>query len=147
MLGVTRLIDLLGDEECLLVLVGRGEDQSGELVGHALLADEEGRQAEEHLLAQALGHGIPVAPVGAQVDLVRDPVLALPQPVELERSHELDLAEPRRVAQRGDIALHGQIKQTRHAPLLAWKEAESNARSSGRRPVDASQHAERAGTP
>ncbi len=41
-LGVTGLIDLLGEQESLLVLVRGRHHQSAELAGHALLADEEG---------------------------------------------------------------------------------------------------------
>ena len=40
-LGVARLVDLLGGEERLLALRLVGGDQAGELRRHALLADEE----------------------------------------------------------------------------------------------------------
>ena len=53
-LRVTGLVDLLGEQERLLVLVLRREHETRELVGDALLPDEERGQAPRHLLAQIL---------------------------------------------------------------------------------------------
>ena len=61
MLGVAGLVDLLGEQEGFLVLVLGGEHEAGELAGDALLADEEGRQAEQHLVAQLLQASPPIA--------------------------------------------------------------------------------------
>ena len=44
-LGVACLIDLLGEQERLLVLVLGGEHESRELARHALFTDEECRQS------------------------------------------------------------------------------------------------------
>ena len=63
MLSVARLVDLLSEQEGLLVLVLGGEHEAGELVGHALLADEERRQPPQHLLAELVRHRLPVAAV------------------------------------------------------------------------------------
>ena len=52
MLGVARLVDLLGEQERLLVLVLGRQHEPRELAGDPLLADEERRQPAQHLLAQ-----------------------------------------------------------------------------------------------
>ena len=89
-LGVAGLVDLLGREERLLVLVVVGHDEARELRRHALLPDEEARQAPCDLVAHDGVHRLPVAAVLGEVDLVGAPVLALPQPVELAGRHERD---------------------------------------------------------
>ncbi len=117
-LGVAGLVDLLGEQERLLVLVLGRQHEARELVGDALLADEERRQPVHHLLALVLVQRLPVAPIGVEVDLVRRPVLALPQPVELERRHQLDLRQLGLVADRRHVALNGEVQQARHRVFL-----------------------------
>ena len=70
MLGVACLVDLLGEQERLLVLVLRREYQAGELARHPFFPHEERRQTPQHLLAQILRQSLPVTPVLGKVDLV-----------------------------------------------------------------------------
>ena len=81
---VARLVGDLGAEEDAHLLVGRGAHHRPELVGDALLADEERRQAVHALEALLLGDAlVPVDPVLREVEVLRAPLLALPQLVEL----------------------------------------------------------------
>ena len=73
--------------------VGRRAHHRPELLGHALLADEEGRQPVHPRLA-LLGVDalVPVDAVLGEVEVLRAPLLALPQQVELAVAQELRLA-------------------------------------------------------
>ena len=77
-LRVAGLVDLLGREERLLVLVVVGHDEPGELRRHALLPDEEAGQAPRDLVAHDRVHGLPVAAVLGEVDLVGAPSSGAP---------------------------------------------------------------------
>ena len=111
MLGVARLVDLLGGEERLLALVLVGRDQPGELGGDPLLADEERGQIPGHIAALLIGEAGPVLLVLGEVDRLGHPVLLLPQLVELLGVHQLDGGELGLVGDRADVALLGQIEE------------------------------------
>ena len=114
-LHVARLVDLLGREEGLLLLVLVGHDEAGELGGHPLLADEERAEPPEVLLLVLVGELGPLLLVALEVDRLRLPLLALPQLVELLRLHQLERAvEVRVVRDRGDVALAGQVEKRGH---------------------------------
>ena len=101
---VARLVGDLRAQEQPHVLVGRGAHHRAELGGDALLADEERRQAvhalEALLVVEAL---VPVLAVPGEVEVLRRPLLALPELVELAVGQQVRLAavgrgEQRRVA-------------------------------------------------
>ena len=118
-LHVARLVDLLGREEGLLLLVLVGHHEAGELGGHALLADEERAEPPEVLLPVVVGQLGPVLLVALEVDRLRLPVLALPQLVQLLRVHQLE--RPVQVGVVGDgrdVALAGEIEEGGHAAIL-----------------------------
>ena len=81
---VARLVGDLRAQEQPHVLLRRGAHHRAELGGDALLADEERRQAV-HALEALLGVDalVPVDPVLREVDVLRRPLLALPERVEL----------------------------------------------------------------
>jgi hypothetical protein len=107
---VARLVDLLGREEGLLLLVLVGHHEARELRGHALLPDEERTEPPEVLLLRLLGQRGPLLLVALEVDRLRLPLLALPLLVELLRVHQLERAvEVGVVADRRDIALGGEV--------------------------------------
>jgi hypothetical protein len=92
-LDVARLVGDLGAEEDALLLGGRGAHHWAELLGHALLADEERRQAVHALVALLLRDAlVPVDPVLGEVDVLHAPLLALPEVVELGVGEEVGLA-------------------------------------------------------
>ena len=104
-LHVARLVDLLGREERLLLLVLVGHDEARELGRDALLADEERGEPPEALLL-LLVERRPVLVVVLEVDRLRVPVLALPQLVELLRVHQLERRpELPVVGDRAEVAL------------------------------------------
>ena len=81
--GVAGLVDLLGGEEVLLLLLRGGVDVGGEAVGDRVLAVEEHRVDPERRLALDLGQGLPALLVLAEVDVVGLPVPLLPALVEV----------------------------------------------------------------
>ncbi len=85
-LGVARLVDLLGRQERLLALALVGADEAAELRRDALLPDEEGRQEPDDVVLVLIREGGPVLAVLGEVDRVGLPRLALPQLVELLRA-------------------------------------------------------------
>src|SRR6185503_17003563 len=114
-LHVPRLVDLLRGEERLLLLILVGHDEPGELRRYALLADEERREPPQAFLAIGLGELRPVVRVLAQVDLLRGPLLALPELVELLRLHELDVAaELSLVGDRARVDLLRELEERGH---------------------------------
>ena len=118
-LHVPRLVDLLGGEKRLLLLVLVGHDEPGELRGHPLLSHEERREAPEMLLPLLLRQRRPLLLVSLQVDRLRLPLLALPELVELLRGHELEGAvEIRVVADGCDVALRREIQKRGHGATL-----------------------------
>jgi hypothetical protein len=90
---VPRLVGDLGAEEQPHLLVRRRAHHRPELGGHALLADEERGQAvhalEPLLLRDPL---VPVDPVLGEVEILRRPLLALPQLVQLAIREQVRLA-------------------------------------------------------
>ncbi len=116
-LHVPRLVHLLGGEVAGLRLALVGHHETGELSGHALLPDEEGRQAPDELLARLGTEPRIVLGVAAQVDRVRGPVLALPQLVELLRVHEPQGAGLLLGAKGSRIALLRELLERRHRYL------------------------------
>ena len=64
----------------------RGAHHRAELLGHLLLADEERRQPVHALEALLVRESVPVLAVHREVELLRQPLLALPQLVELRGS-------------------------------------------------------------
>jgi hypothetical protein len=114
---VASLVDLLGGEEGLLLLVLVGHDEAGELGGHALLADEEGAEPPEVLFLLLLAQLGPLLLVALEVDGLRLPLLALPQLVQLLRVHELERpVQVRVVGDGGDVTLAGQVEKGGHGP-------------------------------
>ena len=99
---VARLVGDLRAQEDAHVLVGDRAHHRPELGRHALLADEERRQPV-HALEALLGVDalVPVDAVLGEVDVLRRPVLALPQLVELLVAEQLRLAAVGRGEQRG----------------------------------------------
>ena len=108
-LGVARLVDLLGGQEGLFALTLVGHHETRELRGHALLADEERGQVPRHLLAQLAVQARPVLLVLGEVDRVRLPVLALPQLIQLLRRHQRDGRQLGLVGDGADVTLTGEI--------------------------------------
>src|SRR6185503_1048240 len=90
---VAGLVGDLGGEEDPLLRGGSGPHDRPKLVGDALLADEEGREAV-HALEPLLGLDplVPVDPVAAEVEVLGRPLLPLPKLVELRVVEELRLA-------------------------------------------------------
>jgi hypothetical protein len=121
--------DLRAEEEPHL-LVGRRAHHRAELGGHALLADEERREPvhalEALLLADPL---VPVDPVLREVEILRRPLLALPQLVELAVGQQVRLAtvgrgEQRRVARGLEVRpLRAVAHAGERTPLLAGRPA------------------------
>jgi hypothetical protein len=82
--GVTRLVDLLGGEEVLLLLARGGVDVGGEVVGDGVLAPEEQAVVPQRGGALELGEVLaPLARVLGEVELRRRPVAALPARVQV----------------------------------------------------------------
>ena len=90
---VARLVGDLRAEEDPHLLVGRGAHDRPELGGDALLADEEraepAQALEALLIVEAL---VPVDAVLREVEVLRGPLLALPQLVELAVAEQLEAA-------------------------------------------------------
>src|SRR5688572_26685406 len=98
---VARLVGDLGAEKDAHLLGGRRAHHRPELLGHLLLADEEGAQAVHPLEALLLRDPlVPVDPVLREVDVLGRPLLALPQVVELRVVEEIHLAAVRRLHDR-----------------------------------------------
>ena len=83
--------DLRAEEDFLVLGLGGAHDRP-QLLGHFLLADEEGGEPvhalEALLLADPL---VPVLAVAAEVELLGLPLLALPEQVELLVGEQLDV--------------------------------------------------------
>src|SRR5439155_22551767 len=101
------------------VLARGGGHHRSQLFGDALLADEEGREPVHPLAALVGSESLPVLAVAREVELLREPLLPLPQLVELLVVEELDLAPVGRLEQRRVGALGEEL-------------AELNTRSQGR---------------
>jgi hypothetical protein len=101
---VARLVGDLGGEEDPLVLGRRCAHDRAELVGDALLADEERRQPV-HALEALLGIDalVPVDPVLAEVEVLGPPLLALPERVQLLVAEQLRPAAVRALIPKGGI--------------------------------------------
>ena len=99
---VARLVGDLRRQEDAHVLVGAGAHHRPELLGHALLADEE-RAEPVHPLEALVGRDalVPVDAVLREVERVHRPLLLLPEPVELVVGEEMRLASVGRRLQRG----------------------------------------------
>ena len=80
---MTGLVDLLGGEEVLLLLLGRSLDVGGEAVGDRVLPVEEHRVDPHGGLALDFGEGLPAQLVLREVELGRLPVALLPAAVEI----------------------------------------------------------------
>jgi hypothetical protein len=80
----------------------------------SLLADEERRQRPGDVALGLVVEPLPRGRIGLEADRVRDPVLLLPELVELLRRHELDLRELGLVGDRPDVALGGEFEERRH---------------------------------
>ena len=81
---VAGLVGDLGAEEDFLVLGRRRAHDRPQLLGHLLLADEERGEPVHALEALLAGDPlVPVLAVAAEVELLRLPLLALPELVEL----------------------------------------------------------------
>ena len=81
--GVAGLVDLLGGEEVLLLLLGGRLDIGGEAVGDRILAIEEHRVDPHGGLPLDLGEGLPALLVLREVELGGLPVPLLPAAVEI----------------------------------------------------------------
>jgi hypothetical protein len=90
---VAGLVGDLRAQEDPHLLVGRGAHDRPELGGDALLADEERAQPAEALEALLLVETlVPVDTVLAEVEVLRGPLLALPQVVQLAVGQQLEAA-------------------------------------------------------
>src|SRR3954451_12969634 len=90
--GVARLVDELRCEEGLDLPARRGQEERGEVGGHALLAYVERAEAPGRVLLRLGRRRQPLLAVDAEVELVRAPVLALPERVQLAVAHEVAAA-------------------------------------------------------
>src|SRR3954452_11450989 len=98
---VARLVGDLRAQEDPHVLVGDRAHDRPELGGHALLADEERAHPVHPLEALVVVEAlVPVDAVLAEVEILRRPVLALPQLVELAVGEQVRLAAVRRLVER-----------------------------------------------
>jgi hypothetical protein len=101
---VARLVGDLRAEEQPHLLVRRRAHHRPELGGDALLADEERRQPVHALEALLLVDPlVPVDPVLREVEVLRRPLLALPQLVQLPVAEQVRLAAVRR-GKQGRVA-------------------------------------------
>src|SRR5207244_9625364 len=107
-------------EEDLHVLGWRRTDHRAELVGHLLLADEEGGQPVHAAEALLLGKGIPVGPVLREVDVLSPPLLPLPKLVELSIAEELHLAAVGGLLERGVRRLAEELALVQAQPCAHW---------------------------
>ena len=89
---MASLVGDLGGEEDLHLLGRRRAHHRPELLGHLLLADEERGQPVHPLEALLLRESLPVLAVLREVEVLREPLLALPQLVELPVVEQLGLA-------------------------------------------------------
>jgi hypothetical protein len=96
--NVAGLVGDLGGEEDPLLLGGAGPHDRPQLVGDALLADEEGGEAI-HALESLLRLDplVPVGPVPAEVEVLGGPLLALPELIELPVGEEHGLSAVGRI--------------------------------------------------
>src|SRR3954453_7820338 len=83
--------DLRAEEDAHL-LGGRRAHHRAELLGHLLLADEERAEPVHALVLLVVGKALPVEPVLGEVEVLRAPLLALPELVQLAVGEELHVA-------------------------------------------------------
>jgi hypothetical protein len=80
---VPRLVDLLGGEEVLLLLLRCRVDVGREVVGDRVLSVEEHRVDPERRAALDLVQRFPAVAILAEVEVVGGPVALLPAAVEI----------------------------------------------------------------
>src|SRR5215212_4364603 len=99
-------------------MIGVGREKTRELRGDALLADVVRAEHPDEVVLLVLGEPRPVVLVLREVDLLRPPVLVLPQVIELLGVHE-PLGAPTVIAP-ARIGLLCEFLKRRHLASLLW---------------------------
>src|SRR5437660_3483174 len=122
--NVPSLVGHLRREKDLHLLSRDSSDDRTELVGDLLLADEEGGEPVHALKALFLGEALPIGAILLEVDVLRAPLLPLPELVQLLVRQELGLGALLRLLERGIGRLAEELalldSRRRAQLLLPW---------------------------
>src|SRR5687767_10183867 len=113
---MAHLVDELRGEKRLDLPGGSRQQEGGEVGGDPLLADIEAAEAVGRVLLRVGGRLDPVLLVDREVELVRLPVLALPERVELLVAHQATLGPLGAAVLGARVAWAGSVRRNLRAP-------------------------------